>query len=123
MRHSALSEPAHAQVVLARRPANDLLQRLKDFSSLRPITLDSYRDLVETGTIDQCIILGRRNSRNDTSYYLLSRAGELLNIYESQRGIGPRVWRRFETVVNFLQDKFGDQIPLNDICIIIDQPV
>lgn len=118
-----MSDSARLQVVLAQRPSRDLLQRLQDFSSLRAITLDSYRDLVDTGAIDQCIILGRRNGRNDTCYYLLSRAGELLNIYESQRGIGPRVWRRFETVVNFLQDKFGDQIPLNDICIIIDQPV
>lgn len=116
-----MSEPARMQVVLARRPSTDLLQRLQDFSSLRAITLDSYRDLVETGALDQCIILGRRNGRNDTSYYLLSLAGELLNIYESQRGIGPRAWRRFETIVNFLQDNFGDQIPLNDICIIIDQ--
>ena len=118
-----MSIPTAPQTRLSRDVSKDLLKLIKEFPDIQTITLERIHDHVEKKEIDQCIILGRRNGRNDTSYYLLCVASKLLKIYESQRGIGPRVWRRFETVINFLQDEFGDRLPINDIAIIIDKPL
>lgn len=99
---------------------NQLMLQLQPLTNMKRITMYELRGALQNHVISSVTVLGKRRNKNDTNFYLIAVIGEEPRIYEAEKNVGPRAWRKFETIINFLQSNFFDELPLEHINLILE---
>ena len=82
--------------------------------------MPELRDGLERKEIKTVTVLGKRRNKNDTNFYLIAIRNNEPLLYEAEKNVGPRAWRKFETSINFLQSNFSHLLPLENINLILE---
>ena len=70
------------------------------------ITTQQRHDALENEAIKHVAVFGMRRHKHDTRFYLIAVLEGEPRLYEAEENVGPRAWRKFETLVNFLQTNY-----------------
>lgn len=118
--HTSMVGSFDALLAQKQEITNQLTLQLHPLTNMKRITLYELRGALQNDIISSVTVLGKRRNKNDTNFYLIAVIGEEPRIYEAEKNIGPRAWRKFETIINFLQSNFFDELPLENINLILE---